>query len=155
MSNIKINLTEAVEPEGNGGLYLKESGDYIVRIDSFKEGQSEVKGTQFLEFTLKTNKGQIHSERFYTVPTALWKLKRLAESALKREISVSDVAFDPETLLDKWVEVNLVSEEYTNKDGEQKTKLKINDMREADKPNEDEEINKLADKIGGERVDPF
>jgi len=157
VSKIKINLTEAIEPENtSGGLYLSEAGEYVMRIDSFKEGQSEQKGTPFLEFTFKTIKGQILSERFYTVPTALWKLKRLAVSALKEETSIKDVAFDPETLLDKWVKLNLITERYVNKDGEDKTKLKIQDIGEADKPNEDEEIDKLVDKIGGRKMpDPF
>jgi len=157
VSEIKINLTEAIEPENKGGgLYLSEAGEHVMRIDSFKEGQSELKGTPFLEFTFKTIKGQIHSERFYTVPTALWKLKRLVQSAMPDyEESIKDVSFDPETLLDKWVMLNLITEPYVNKDGEDKTKLKIQDMANADKPNEDDEIDKLADKVGGQRVDPF
>ena len=41
MSNIKINLTEAIEPEKKEkGLYISDAGEYIVRIDSFKEGKT-------------------------------------------------------------------------------------------------------------------
>ena len=154
MSDVKINLTEAIEPERDDSPYLREPGDYVVRIDKFEDGKSEVKQTPYLEFSFRTTNGQIFSERFYTVPTALWKLKRLVESARQEEVSVRDVSFDPESILDKWVELNLVPEDYTNKDGEQRTKLVIYDMRAADKPT-DEKIENLKEAVDGKEVDPF
>ena len=153
---MKVDFSTMEESENKESLYINTLGHYDLRVNKIEEKVNS-NNKEYLLIEFRNNKGQILNQNFYITPNALFRLKRLAESCLNKEISITDTEFDIAIMIDKWVQCDLQSgTEYENKNGEKIIPVEIDifTMTVADKPNEDEQIENLRDKVGIES-DPF
>ena len=157
---MKVDFSTMEESENKESLYINTLGHYDLRVNKIEEKVNS-NNKEYLLIEFRNDKGQILNESFYLTPRALFRLKRLAESCLNKEISITDDEFDTAMLLDKWVQCDLqYGTTYTNKDDKEITPVEIDifTMTVSDKSDEDKQIENLKQKVGKDGLtydDPF
>lgn len=99
--------------------YIQTPGKYLLKVIGVEEDVAKT-GSQLLKVTMMNDKKQLYIEDFYLTEKALFKLK-IFTKALKMP-NVVDTAM----MLHRYVNANLVDEEYVKMDGCKAKRLTCN-----------------------------
>ena len=100
--------------------YIQTPGKYLLKVIGVEEDIAKTTGNQLLKVTMMNEKKQLYIEDFYLSEKALFKLK-IFTKALKMPNVV-----DTHMMLHRYVNANLVEEEYVKTDGCKAKRLTCN-----------------------------